>query len=94
MWENRAALHHAQLAEAVNGASIATNQTLGGLSALGMGREQGLSFINRLIDQQAFMLSANDIFAASSLLFLGLIAVVWLARPSRSGAAVDAGGAH
>jgi MFS transporter, DHA2 family, multidrug resistance protein len=42
--------------------------------------------LNRLIDQQAFMLSANDIFFISALLFLGLIGVIWLARPVRSAA--------
>ena len=46
--------------------------------------------LNRLIDQQAFMLSANDIFYVSALLFLALIGVIWLARPVRSGAGVAA----
>ena len=94
LWENRATLHHAQLAESINNASIPANQALSSLSALGMSRDQGLSYINRLVDQQAFMLSANDIFAASSVLFLFLIAVVWMARSSRSLGHVDSSGAH
>jgi DHA2 family multidrug resistance protein len=94
LWENRAALHHAQLAESINNASIPANQTLSGLSALGLSPEQGLAYINRLVDQQSFMLSANDIFAASAGLFLVLIAVIWLARPNHGGGPVDAGGAH
>jgi DHA2 family multidrug resistance protein len=41
------------------------------------------------------MLSADDIFYASAILFLGLILLVWLARPLRSGpGAAAAGGAH
>jgi DHA2 family multidrug resistance protein len=41
------------------------------------------------------MLSANDIFYASAVLFLGLIFLVWLARPLKSGAAgAAASGAH
>jgi DHA2 family multidrug resistance protein len=94
LWDNRAALHHAELVEFIDGASIATNQALTGLAATGLSREQGLLYINRLVDQQAFMLSANDIFAFSSALFVALIAVIWFARPRRSGVAVDAGGAH
>ena len=48
-----------------------------------------------MVDQQAFMLSANDIFYASALLFLVLIAVVWFARPAKSAKPVaDASGAH
>jgi len=93
LWEHRAALHHAQLAESINGASIPTTQALTQLSALGMSHEQSLGYLNRLLDQQAFMLSANDIFAASAVLFVGLIVIVWFAKPIRGGA-VDAGGAH
>ena len=39
--------------------------------------------INRLIDQQAYMMSVDDIFYLSALVFLVLIGVVWLARPVR-----------
>mgnify|MGYP006956006126 FL=1 len=52
--------------------------------------------MDRLVNQQAFMLAANDVFYASAILFLALIPLVWLARPQRSVA--DAGdaaaGAH
>ncbi|WP_319239574.1 hypothetical protein [uncultured Propionivibrio sp.] len=44
--------------------------------------EQSLGYINRMVDQQAFMLSANDVFAASAVLFLLLIPIVWWARTS------------
>ncbi len=94
LWERRAALHHAQLAEFVDNASIPANQTLSSLSALGVSREQGLTYINQLIDQQAFMLGANDIFAFSTALFMALIVVIWLARPIRASGPIDAGGAH
>jgi MFS transporter, DHA2 family, multidrug resistance protein len=41
------------------------------------------------------MLSANDIFYVSALAFLGLIVLVWVARPIRgAGAAAAAPGAH
>ena len=94
LWENRAAQHHAQLVESVSQSSVPTQQALSQLSGLGMSHEQGLAYLNRLVDQQAFMLSANDIFLGSAALFIGLIGIIWLARPVRSGAAVDAGGAH
>lgn len=95
IWENRAALHHAELAESINNASATTNQALSGLSSMGLSREQGLAFINQLINQQAFMLSADDIFAVSAALFLLLIVVVWLGHPVRHASAPsDAGGAH
>jgi DHA2 family multidrug resistance protein len=41
------------------------------------------------------MLSANDIFYVSGMLFLGLIFLVWLARrPQAAGDAAAASGAH
>jgi len=94
LWENRAALHHAQLTESITNASVPATQALAGLASQGMSREQGLSFINRLIDQQAFTLSADDIFFQSAVVFLSLIVVIWLAKPTHAHGAVDAGGAH
>ena len=66
-----------------------------GLSGAGLSPEQALSQVNRLIDQQAFMLAANDVFYASALIFLALIPFVWLSHPQRnSDAAGAAAGAH
>ncbi len=95
LWESRATLHHAQLAEAVNANSSAANGAISGLGSMGLNSTQVLAQINRLIDQQAFMLASNDIFYASAVLFLLLIPLVWLARPAKGGAGADAAsGAH
>ena len=97
LWESRAATHHAQLAEAVNLGSQAADGALSGLAAAGLGPDQALAQINRMVDQQAFMLAANDIFYVSALLFLALIPLVWLTHPlqaSGPGSAEAAAGAH
>jgi DHA2 family multidrug resistance protein len=94
MWENRQTLHHAQLAEAINVASPGAMNAVARMQAQGFSTEQAYAVINRLIDQQAAMLGANDLFRVSAILFLLLIPVIWLARPVRSSAPVDAGGAH
>ncbi len=97
IWQDRAAMHHAQLAELVNRGSVATNTALANFDAAGMGHEQALSQINRLLDQQAFMLAANDVFHASSVIFLLLIPLVWLSHPPKNGgrgSADAAAGAH
>jgi len=95
-WDHRATLHHAQLAERFNGVDGASSQALTAMQASGLTPEQSYGVLNRLVDQQAFMLSANDVFYASALLFLALIAVVWLARPVRGApqAKDAAAGAH
>ena len=100
VWQDRAALHHAQLSELINQGSSAATTAIAGLGASGMSTEQALSQINRLIDQQAYMLAANDVFFGSGLIFLALIPFVWLVRPIRmapggkSAAAEAAAAAH
>ncbi|NML48567.1 DHA2 family efflux MFS transporter permease subunit [Ramlibacter sp. G-1-2-2] len=98
LWESRAALHHAQLVESVGPGSNVAMQTLQGLQASGLSPEQALAQINRLVDQQSFMMAANDIFYGSAVLFLCLIPLVWLTHPQKSpagsGGADAAAGAH
>ncbi|RZL11094.1 MAG: DHA2 family efflux MFS transporter permease subunit [Rubrivivax sp.] len=94
VWENRATLHHVHMVENLP----ATNPGMVGamelLTRAGMTMEQAAAQINNLINQQAFTRAADDIFLVSAWMFLALIPVVWLARPARGQASVDAGGAH
>ena len=102
LWQDRAAMHHAQLAEMVNLNHPAATAAISGFAGMGMSPTQGLASINRLIDQQAFTLAANDIFLGSALIFLLLIPIIWLSKPLKappySGPAAappaDAAGAH
>ncbi|MFY9511371.1 MAG: DHA2 family efflux MFS transporter permease subunit, partial [Rubrivivax sp.] len=97
LWDDRAAMHHAHIAESVNAGNNAATAAMAQLAAAGQSPEQASATLNRLIDQQAYTMAVTDLFWLSALLFLALIAVVWLAKPLRSGAgaaAADAGGAH
>lgn len=96
IWQDRAAMHHAQITEYVTAGSPATGSALSGLARAGLTPEQALASVNRMVDQQSYMLAANDVFYASALIFLLLIPVVFLARPVKSGArsADSAAGAH
>jgi DHA2 family multidrug resistance protein len=96
-WDRRATLHHSQLVEHLTGSEPATARALSMLQANGLPPQQQLGVLNRLVDQQAFMLSADDLFHVSAVLFLVLIFVVWQARPEKAGGAAGseaAGGAH
>ena len=84
LWSDRAALHHARLVEHVSAYDPATLQALANLQTSGFTDGQSRGMLNQLIDQQAATWAATDIFNASALLFLSLIAVVWLARPART----------
>jgi len=86
LWESRAAMHHAHLSESVNAGNPVAMTTLQALMSSGLSQQQALAQINRLVDQQAFMLAADDLFRVSAWIFLGLIVLVWMtqvaARPA------------
>ena len=96
-WENRAAMHHAHLAESMNSSNTAAIAATAQLAAAGMSPEQAAATLSRLLDQQAYTMAVTDVFWLSSVLFIALIAVVWLTKPKlatgTTGAAGDAGGA-
>jgi DHA2 family multidrug resistance protein len=94
LWENRAAMHHAHLAEAVSAGSPATAQALSGLRSSGFDGTQSLALLDRLVNVQSYVLAADDIFYGSAVVFLALLPVIWIARRSKSTAAAAAGGAH
>ena len=96
IWEDRASMHHARLAESVHSGSAPLQESLDTAAALGLDATQRLGLVERMADQQAFMLAANDIYLGSALLYLGLVGVVWLARVRRPPAAAlgEAAGAH
>jgi DHA2 family multidrug resistance protein len=95
LWDRRATLHHAQLVERLTASDPNTAQALSTMHAGGLSTDQGYAMLNRIVDAQAFMLSADDIFYASAILFLVLIFLVWLAHPVRgAGGAAAASGAH
>ncbi|MFZ4481361.1 MAG: MFS transporter, partial [Rhodoferax sp.] len=97
-WQDRAAMHHAQLAESINSGNLAATQVLSAMGSAGFTPEQALAQVNRLVDQQAYMLGVNDVFYVSALIYLLLIPVVWLSRPKRAGSggagSADAAAAH
>jgi DHA2 family multidrug resistance protein len=95
LWDDRAALHHSQLTEAVNLGNQAAVQTLANLQAAGYDAAQSAAMLERVVNQQAYMLAFNDLFYATAVIFLFLIPIVWLSHPThRRPAAADGGGAH
>jgi DHA2 family multidrug resistance protein len=94
LWENRASLHHAQLVEHLSASSPAATDAIGKLASAGLSAEQSYGLLNQLVNQQAFTMSAVDLFNASAVLLVLLIPLVWLSRPTRGAGAGAAGGAH
>ena len=92
-WENRAVVHHAELAESINSASNTANATLSNLGASGLDGAQALANVNRIVDVQAYTMAVTDIFLISAVMFLFLLAFIWATKPVKN-VALDAGGAH
>ncbi|GAB4061185.1 DHA2 family efflux MFS transporter permease subunit [Uliginosibacterium sediminicola] len=94
LWENRASLHHARLAENISALQPVAANTLTQLQASGMSEQQSLGLIERLLSQQAFTLAADELFWLSCMIFLVLTATVWFAHPVRGGKMAAGGGDH
>jgi len=94
LWEGRAALHHARLVERLTAGDPATAGTLELLDRMGMPEPQRYALLDRLVTQQAFTLSALDLFYASAIILVLLIPLLWIARPPRRQGGAAAAGAH
>ena len=94
LWDSRSTLHHAQLAEHTGPQNPAFGQAVQALTAQGLPEPAAWAVIERTLSVQASTLAATDIFMMSAWLFLALIALVWITKPSKSSVPVDAGGAH
>src|SRR2546421_2263739 len=94
LWESRAALHHARIVERLTTGDPARSGALELLGRLGMEPQQRYAFLERLVNQQAFTLSALDLFYASAVLLVLLIPFLWIARPPRGKGAAAAAAAH
>lgn len=95
LWSRRARLHHERLVDALTPSNPVTAHALTQMHAAGLSTPQSYALLNHLVDNQAYTMSADDIFYASALLFLALVLVVWIARPSGPVAeGATASGAH
>jgi len=93
IWNRRAEIHHATLVEHVTPYGEAARQTIESYAHGDPSRAAAV--LNRLVDAQAYMLSTIEYFKLLGIVFLGLIALIWIARPpfiSKSGPAASGGG--
>jgi DHA2 family multidrug resistance protein len=81
-WEDGATRHHAYLTESITAGSTATGPIVDTLQSLAPGASQAAALLDQEVTRQAFMLSANDLFDITGLLFVVLIGLIWFARPS------------
>ena len=93
-WSNRTILHHAQLAEQTSANNPTYAAALDGIrAAFGFSPAQALDYFERGLNAQASMLGLNDIFWISGVIFVVIVPLIWLTKPSK-GAAGGAVAAH
>lgn len=83
-WDHRTSLHHAQLTERASALDPTFGQSMTQLGRLGLDTSQGYGMFDRLVTQQAAQLGVNDLFYISSVVFIMLIALIWITKPERS----------
>ncbi|GAB1595844.1 DHA2 family efflux MFS transporter permease subunit [Lysobacter claricitrinus] len=78
-WNQRGTIHHAHLTESINAYDPAIRQSV---ERLGQGDlQRGAFVLDRMISQQAVQIGFNEIFHVLGIIFLVVIAFVWVAKP-------------
>ncbi|KAF1029981.1 MAG: Multidrug export protein EmrB [Burkholderia plantarii] len=97
-WNNRTILHHERLTEQASVNNPVFQQSIDSMqSALHVGRDTAHAIFNLSVDGQASVMGLNDVFYATAVIFIVIIPLIWITKPSRAGkggGAADAGGAH
>ena len=84
-WDHRTSFHHAQLTERASAFDPTFGQSMTQLGSLGLDTSQRYGMFDRLVTQQAAQLGVNDLFYISAVIFIVLIALIWITRPERAG---------
>lgn len=92
LWGNREALHQSHLVENINPYNPIAIQALEQLQTLGITGLKRIGVLYESIVNQSFMLATNDIFRISAWIFMFLLVIVWLAKPTyvKAGAPIAA----
>lgn len=85
LWDHRASLHDHRLTNHVSEYNPLAQQWFDQAHQLGLGGHEAAAKLAQIISEQAFMLATNDVFYFSGWVFLGLIVLIWFARPVGNG---------
>ena len=91
IWIRRADQHHAYLSESLTPFDPATRDALGNLGGAG---SRAYAQLDQVLTSQAYMLSTVDYFTLLGWGFMGLMLLVWLAKPPFAAKAGPAAAGH
>jgi len=92
LWQDRGTYHHAVLAEQVNARSSGWAHYQDQLQAAGISAGHSISYVERVVTQQAMSMAANDMFRLYAVIFIIIIPILWLTKPPFGTTGAD--GAH
>lgn len=81
MWDRRESFHNSRLVEQINDLNPISRSTVNQLQSLGLSEDKSYQLISDTVTNQAFMLSTNDIFWLSGIIFMCLLVLIWFAKP-------------
>lgn len=81
LWTRREAIHHNHLIEHINNFNPISRDTLNELQSLGLTGLKNIGQLESTISQQAYMLSTDEIFWLTGVIFIFLIAIIWCVKP-------------
>lgn len=81
LWDRRESFHHSRLVENINAFNPIANQYVHQLNNLGFSGLKSFQAITNTITNQGFMLATNDFYWLCGWVFIGLIFVIWFAKP-------------
>lgn len=89
LWTRLEIFHHARISEAITNYNPTTTQAYQKLSTV-FDRDVINGIVDQSVEQQAFMLSTNDLSWLGAWLFLALVPVIWLTRTVKVASAAPA----
>ncbi|WP_409277840.1 DHA2 family efflux MFS transporter permease subunit [Pseudomonas defluvii] len=91
LWIRRADEHHAYLSESISTYVPATREAL---NHLGGANGQSYAQLEQMLNSQAYMMSTVDYFTLLGWVFVGLVFLLWLAKPPFTAKAGPASAGH
>jgi MFS transporter, DHA2 family, multidrug resistance protein len=92
-WSDRTIFHHARLVDQTSVNNPNFINTIANLqTTLHFSTAKATALFESSLDAQASMLGLNDIFWMSAVIFIVIVPLIWLTRPTRGASAPGAGG--
>ncbi len=81
LWDRREQFHHSQLVEQITNYNPVSIEAVQQLNQYGFQDLKAYEQLDAIVGHQAYMLSTNDIFWLSGVLFIGLLIILWFTKP-------------